>query len=229
VSRKITIVAATASELHYLQDHLSKEALELHPGTYQSGELLIDILITGIGIVHSTYSLMDYLSTHQPDAWIQVGIGGAIDRTLEIGKTYVIQSESMPGFGAQDKDGMIITPFQLGWCKADDFPFQNELLVCKHIPSDLTLPKASGMTSMYAHGFEEDIKKLSISSHGQIESMEGFPFFYVSLMKNIPFLSLRSISNYVEPRNKENWEIDTAVRNLNEEVIKILKEKLFYP
>ena len=82
---------------------------------------------------------------------------------------------------------------------------------------------------MYAHGFEDDIKKLSGNTHGQIESMEGFPFFYVSLMKNIPFISLRAISNYVEPRNKENWQINAAVQNLNEVLVRILKEKLFYP
>lgn len=225
--RRITIVAATAGELQYLRDHLNKEALEHHPGSYQYGELIVDILITGIGIVHTTYSLMDYLATHQPDAWIQAGIGGAVDRSLELGKTYVIQSESLLNFGAQDKDGTIISPFELDWWKEDDFPFQNELLVCKDIPSELTLPKASGITSMYAHGFEDDINKLSRNSTGQIESMEGFPFFYVSLMKKIPFLSLRSISNYVEARNKENWEIDKAVQQLNTDLLRIIEGKLF--
>ena len=227
MSRKITIVAATAGELQYLQDHLNKEALEDHPDSFQFGDLQIDILITGIGIVHATFSLMDYLHTHQPEVWIQAGIGGALDRSLEIGKTYVIQTESLLNFGAQDKDGTILSPFQLGWLKEDDFPYQNELLVCKHIPAAFTLPIVSGITSMFAHGFEEDIQKLSISMRGQIESMEGFPFFYVSIMKNIPFISLRAVSNYVESRNKENWQIDEAVKNLNKVLIGIIEEKLF--
>ena len=227
--RRITIVAATAGELQHLQEYLFKEALETSSGSFQLKDLHIDILITGIGIIHTTYALMDYLSTHQPDAWIQAGIGGALDRSLEIAKTYVIQTESLPEFGAQDKDGTIINPFELGWWKEDDFPFQNELLVCKDIPTDLALPKASGMTSLHAHGFEADIKKLTDNMPAQIESMEGIPFFYVSLMQNIPFLSLRSISNYVEARNKENWQIDNAVKNLNEVIIQILKDKLFYP
>jgi CRISPR/Cas system CMR-associated protein Cmr1 (group 7 of RAMP superfamily) len=40
-------------------------------------------------------------------------------------------------------------------------------------------------------------------------------------------MSLRSISNYVEDRNKENWKMKDAIESLNSalsELLKIIKE-----
>jgi futalosine hydrolase len=57
--------------------------------------------------------------------------------------------------------------------------------------------------------------------------MEGAPFFYVCLKERVPFMSLRSISNYVEDRNKENWKMKDAIESLNSalsELLKIIKE-----
>ncbi|HMQ88955.1 MAG TPA: hypothetical protein PKB07_15270, partial [Flavilitoribacter sp.] len=58
-----------------------------------------------------------------------------------------------------------------------------------------------------------------------IETMEGAAFFYVCLMESVPFLAIRSISNYVEARNREAWDIPGAIRALND-VVKGLLEIL---
>ena len=58
--------------------------------------------------------------------------------------------------------------------------------------------------------------------------MEGAAFFYICSGEKIPFLALRSISNRVEPRNKNNWNIPLALDNLSEklkEIILLLIEK----
>ena len=52
--------------------------------------------------------------------------------------------------------------------------------------------------------------------------MEGAAFFQVCEKFNIPCLQIRSVSNKVEKRDLQKWDIDLAVKNLNEEV-----EKLF--
>ena len=223
MNSKITIVAATFAEIAPLQEYLNSEAVHLAESTFQVDSTQIDILITGIGIVHTMYSLMEYLHDHKPVLWIQAGIGGAFDRSFEISETVIIESETLYGFGAQDKDGKILTPFELSWWKPNEFPFEDELLFCKNIPLDVSLRRASGMTTLHAHGNESQIVSISQHRHGQIESMEGFPFFFVSLMKQIPFLSLRGISNYIEPRNKANWKIEEAIARLNESLIEILQ------
>lgn len=225
--KKITIVAATQGEILPLLEHFEKTFVKIHNSQstsiqFQSEDLDINILITGIGILHSTYALMDYLTENHPDAWIQIGIGGAYDKSLEIGEVYLIESEVLVDFGAQDSNGRIINQFELGWMDPQQYPYVNEVLPCPFIPSELIMPVASGMTTMYAHGSAEKIKKIEEGLHGQIESMEGAAFFYVSLMKKIPFLSLRSISNYVAPRDLSKWEINTAIKKLYEKTIEIL-------
>jgi futalosine hydrolase len=52
--------------------------------------------------------------------------------------------------------------------------------------------------------------------------MEGAAVLYVAEMLDIPAIQIRSISNYVEPRNRENWKIKEAIENLNYQIINIL-------
>ena len=57
-----------------------------------------------------------------------------------------------------------------------------------------------------------------------VESMEGAAFHYVCLKENIPFLQLRSISNYIGERDKAKWNLKEAITNLNEKLILLLNE-----
>ena len=224
MNNHIAIVSATDMEIKPLLHYLESNAIKHSPVKFQLKDLEIDILITGIGILHTTYSLMAYLSEHQPDAWIQVGIGGAFDTSLEIGNVYLIESETVVDFGAQDKDGRIINAFELGWIDGEEFPYSNEILSCFYILTEKNIPFASGMTTIHSHGSRQKIEKLTEGLHGQIENMEGAAFFYVSLMKSIPFLSLRSVSNYVEDRDTSKWNISLAINQLNEKIISLLQQ-----
>jgi len=56
----------------------------------------------------------------------------------------------------------------------------------------------------------------------QVESMEGAAFFYACLMAEVPFLEIRSISNFVEPRNRDAWDLPLAIGNLNQVLAEIL-------
>jgi futalosine hydrolase len=44
--------------------------------------------------------------------------------------------------------------------------------------------------------------------------MEGAAFFYICASEKIPFVALRGISNMVERRNKNKWNIPLALDNL---------------
>jgi len=44
--------------------------------------------------------------------------------------------------------------------------------------------------------------------------MEGAAFFYACLLEGITCTQIRTISNKVEKRNKDNWDIPLAVKNL---------------
>ena len=54
------------------------------------------------------------------------------------------------------------------------------------------------------------------------ESMEGAALHYVCLMEKVPFVQIRSISNYIGERNKQKWDMMNSIVNLNETLIKII-------
>src|SRR5690606_37235004 len=69
-----------------------------------------------------------------------------------------------------------------------------------------TVNTASGQTSTI----------LSRTNRGaQIESMEGAAFHQVMIENGSPFIQIRGISNLIEPRNKERWKMDLALKNLS--------------
>ena len=52
----------------------------------------------------------------------------------------------------------------------------------------------------------------------QVESMEGAACMLACQEANVPCVQIRSISNYVEKRNKSKWDISMAIDNLNLEL-----------
>ncbi len=228
MSRKITLVAATEMEiqptLEFLHLHAQQHAFQ----TFHVHGMQIDILYSGIGILQTTYHLTDYLGHRHPDLWIQAGIGGAFDPDLEIGQVLQVKSELIAGFGAEDRDGRILSPFDLGWSDADAFPFSNGVLENPH-ETLLTLPFATGMTTFHSHGNQDSIDQLRHQPHAQIENMEGAAFFFVSLIRRIPFVSLRAISNLVEPRDTSRWHLDDSIQNLNQVLQNMLVTAKYNP
>ncbi|MGB4847293.1 MAG: hypothetical protein WBP41_05205 [Saprospiraceae bacterium] len=225
MSRHIAIVSATTKEIQPFLDYLKVEASQHEFQTYKLHSLTIDIIYSGIGILQTAYTLMDYLSHRHPDAWIQAGIGGAFDPSLKIADVYQIESEVLVEFGAEDGDGRIMDPFELGWNDPNGFPYNDGKLICPYINDKFEIPIASAMTSIHAHGFQPHIELLRIGVNGQIENMEGAAFFYISLIKKIPFLSIRAISNYVEARDTKKWDFETSIKNLNDAIIGIIKSE----
>lgn len=228
MNRRIAIVSATEKEIAPLLNHLRTHAEEHSFQTFQYHGLLIDILYSGIGIMQTALTLMEYISHRHPNGWIQMGIGGAFDPSLRIGEVYQIQSEMLTGFGAEDRDGRIMDPFELGWNDPDGFPFTNGKLECSY-RSPYPLTTATGMTTFHSSGHQLHIDQMRSKQHGQIENMEGAPFFYISLIKRIPFLSIRSISNMVEPRDTGKWKMESAIQNLNDAVLHIFEESKLNP
>jgi futalosine hydrolase len=57
----------------------------------------------------------------------------------------------------------------------------------------------------------------------QIESMEGAALHYVCLQEKIPFLQIRSVSNWVGERDRTKWKMKEALENLSTELIKTIQ------
>jgi futalosine hydrolase len=84
------------------------------------------------------------------------------------------------------------------------------------------LKQVKAITVNTVHGKNDTISEITKRENPEIESMEGASVFKVCEEFSVPCVQIRSVSNKVEKRNRNNWDLDLAIRNLNIEVEKII-------
>ena len=111
---------------------------------------------------------------------------------------------------------------KLGFDLSNDLSMKNAVLRNHQSLLDLPYPKLRAITVNTVHGSEDEIEKIRQRLNPQVETMEGAAFFFACKMAQVSCIQIRAISNYVERRNKANWDIPSAVKNLNDEIVKLL-------
>jgi len=214
----ILLVAATAKEI--------EPFFEYYRNTKRPQD--IDILITGIGLTATTYHLLKQIQLKKPGLIIQAGVAGCFDKKIPLGKVVAVEKETIA-------DQMVIDPIAIGLKKLktifdlelvpqDLFPYTKGWLVNKTtILNELALKKVTAISINEITTSGERIKLYKKNFNPAIESMEGAALHYVCLMEKCPFIQLRSISNYIAERDKKKWKMKKAIRNLNDELIKIIE------
>jgi futalosine hydrolase len=187
----------------------------------------VDILITGVGMMATTYALTKKLSSARYDMVLQAGVGGSFDARFGPGELVLISSEQFADLGAEDHDNYLDI-FELGLLKKDEFPFSDGQLLAPRSPfyNSISLPHASGLTINTVSGSEATIKRRKEKYNCAIESMEGAAFHYVCLLEGMPFAQVRAISNMVIPRDKSQWKMKDAIINLNNWLIDFIERNL---
>ena len=218
---KITIVGATKLELTPLFEQYDPKAADFN-GLYIVHDNL-HILITGMGMMNTAAHLAIYVSKYDRDLYINAGICGAFNSSFKIGEVVQIISETYGDFGVEN-DEEFEDFFDMGFINKKEDAFQYGLCepIAHPIHQQIKLKKATSITVNKVHGNENTIKLIREKYKAETENMEGLAFYYVLKLVNKPGIEIRSISNYVEKRNKENWDIKTAVKNLNEEIFGII-------
>ncbi|MEM1214460.1 MAG: futalosine hydrolase [Bacteroidota bacterium] len=213
---KILIVSATPFEIAPVLERLAQQPQAV------SG-LQISSLVTGVGLPLTAWSLGQHLATHTYDYLIQAGVGGALDRKLVLGEVVEVVSDCFADLGVEEADGRFTKATDLGLVAADEFPFREGRLWNQPEVERRFLPTAHGISVNKVHGYEPSIERLRAQyPFAQVESMEGAAFYYAALQAQLPFLQLRSISNYVEKRQREKWELKLAIERLNAVLFELL-------
>lgn len=199
---KLLVVAATSAEIAGVYEHfkLAEDNFVRNPE--------FDILITGVGITATAFALGRHLDADYSLA-LNVGIAGSFDQSLNLGDLVNIETDILAELGAEDHHRFL---------SIDELGFGNSTYSSNRpvaIPAVAQLPKVKGITVNKVHGNADSIAAIKARLAPQTESMEGAAFFYACGQLNIPCLQVRSISNYVAPRAKENWKIGLAIKNLN--------------
>lgn len=187
-------------------------------------DLQLDFLVTGVGSLNTSYALMKHLQVKKPDIVFMAGIAGAFDRSLDLGAVVTVKQESMADLGVNERDGYKDV-FDLKLLAANEFPFKQKKLTnpFKVLMERTKLPLVGSVTVNQITTSKKTAELYQRKYKAKIENMEGAALHLVCMKENIPFVQIRSISNYVGERNKQKWKLKEAVQNLNKELIRLVE------
>lgn len=154
---------------------------------------------------------------------IQAGVAGCFDKKIALGNVVVVKQDTIADESVIELK-KLRTLFDLKLVPQNKFPFSNGWLINKNkIISNTRLKKVKGISVNQITSSKQMIGFYREHFSPVVESMEGAALHYVCLLENIPFIQLRSISNYIGERNKKNWNMQDSIINLNNELVRLLK------
>ena len=212
MGKNILVVAATAKEINPF--------IEL---TRTGGLTNVDLLISGIGLTASTYHLAKQLALKKYDIVIQAGVGGSFDLNVPLGAVVAIRQDTIADQSVVELQ-KLRTLFDLKLVPQDQYPYKKGWLINpnKDILKKTKLKIVKGISVNQISTSKQMIKFYRNVFAPVTESMEGAALHYVCLMENVPFLQIRSISNYIGERNKKKWDMMESINNLNNSLVKII-------
>lgn len=212
---KILIVAATSFEIAPL---LAEYNIVLTTATgLFKGDQNISVLITGIGMVNTAYYVGRYSETGF-DLIINAGVCGAFNRSILIGEVVEIIADTIAELGAEDGENFIKFE-EMGLPGTATYYSKHDYN--KYFPSPIK--KVDAITVNKVHGDVKSISKTKTIYQADIESMEGAAFFRACESSKAAYLQLRSVSNYVEKRDKSKWDLPLAIQQLNDFIIQLIR------
>lgn len=218
---RVVITSATVDE--WMPSFLEMDEIY----TAKSNRFKVTFHQSGVGLLSTAVSLTELIYTEKPDLIIQAGIAGAFNTDATLGKVVIIKDDT-PGDMGVEEDGKWKDIFEMKLEKSSYYPFEKRKLPNQHLEKFnlLKLPEVSAITVNEISTRQERIQQLIKKYNPYLETMEGCALHYVCRNANIPFVQIRSISNYVGERNKANWKLQESISNLNNTLIRYI-EKLY--
>jgi futalosine hydrolase len=215
MSTKNLLVAATSAEINGICGHIEPYSVTTINNNW-------DVIVTGVGMVATVFHLTNALHKNTYSQIINVGLTGAINRGLSLGQVVNVVSDEFAFWGAENK-GEFLSVFDLNLQSENERPFENKIITPLQTNFNLEdIQKINGLTVQTVTGSATSIDLLLKTYKADVESMEGAAVFYVANQFEIPAAQIRAISNYVEPRNRDNWKIKEALDALNHAVLPLI-------
>ncbi len=211
----ILLAAATPFEIAPTLDWLETHARKSEDA-FELGEHVVQICITGVGMPLTAWRMGQWLCARPVDFAIQAGVAGVFHDKWPLTTVVEVTTERFGDLGAEEADGSFTSVHDMGLIDPDAPPFRGGVLHNDRSSGFAFLPKAHGLTVNTVTGTEASIHRVRrLYPDADVENMEGAAFFLACLSANVPFVSIRSLSNRVEPRNRAGWQLHEAIDALN--------------
>jgi futalosine hydrolase len=211
---KILLVIATNKESSILRSMLDKYAAGTNH--YRFKEHYIDLIITGSGMVQTTFTITEALAKTDYELAVNLGICGSFKNEYRTSDVVHIHKDRFADWGVIEKNGFKDV-FDMGLEEQNKKPFEDGWIF-EQLPAGIKqlvhLHSVEGLTVNTVKAKEFDLYHNQYDA--DVESMEGAAFFYTCRMKNTHCLQVRAVSNVVGERDKSKWDIVAALKNMSE-------------
>lgn len=238
----ILVVSATAEETK----HIAKKLDSMIPMTIGrkaishgtiSGKA-VNLLITGAGIVNTAQALGAVLEYGTPSLIIQTGCAGIFRKTGgSTGDIGIATSETDIHSGIEKEDTCSVLPAPLPFplLTTEEGSFKNTfptttsvaekartILEDKYRTSDTGIFKGPFVTVSTITATDSRAEYIYDAINPVMENMEGSAAAHTAMLYKVPFLEIRSASNFVGKRDRSSWNMPLAFKNSCEAVVHLI-------
>ncbi len=210
--KKILITAPSNTEIRPLM-HLEKDMGDV--GILSNKNTKIYLHVSGIGTPRTMFSLMSLLEKNSYDLLLQIGLAGSFNSSFPKGSLSIVKTDFFADILINDNEKMKSLS-EMGFDDYDTRPFKNGVMEIQ--PPDIfskPLPLSHSITVNTTGGSDALAKEREKMFTPDLETMEGAAFYYIAMMKGIPSIQLRAVSNFVGKRDTTEWDIPLALKNLH--------------
>ena len=231
-SPPIAVITATSFEARRITGALdSREKPDKHVTLGKLGKTPIAVIISGIGLANAACAATVVMERCAPRAVIVTGIGGAYHGSgLKQGDVAAATRETFAEMGTITKDGFVrATEMDLctltRGCREffESFMLDKKLLELAgpHVQKTGPFLSVSTVTGTLKRG-KELVKRFE--TQPLCENMEGAAVANVCARYGIPMAELRGISNMVEDRDRDNWQVELAAKAAQDALLNFIQE-----
>lgn len=213
-------------ELDCIRRRLNAELVDEKHRIYRaeySGKRVV-ACVSGIGKVNSAVSTQRMICGYSPDYIINVGIAGGLDRTLEVLDVVIaretmyhdfyplslLEEEAQPGTSIFECDGRLVALAEEACAKLAAEGRINKFVKGRVLSGDCFVES------------DEKSRYLRTELNGSCVEMEGASISHTCLLNGIPFLVIRSISDFAD--NGAEMSYDTFAVRASEQAGAVLCE-----
>ena len=234
---QILVLTATAFEQAQLKEQLADRVeYTVSRRTWCSGRGAGGswrIVETGIGAVNTAHALTCVLESERPQLVLQLGVGGAyLGSGLGIGDIALASEEVYGDIGVrtgnswQDASEIGIPVLQLKESFYNRFVLDRRVVEwAEEVMRSTGMATATGtfVTVQECSGTAALGRERSERFAAICENMEGAAAAHLCRLYEVPFIELRGVSNMVEDRRKETWDLPKATANAQRAALELLR------
>ena len=236
VTEEILVLSATAFEQLALREavveRVQRKVAEREWVSGKIGTQPVTLVATGIGAVNAAHALTCYLQGQRPLRVVQVGVGGAYPASgASVGDLALASEECYGDLGVRTPDGwqggelIGIPVLEKERSYYNCFPIDEQWVQ----RAATALPEAyigPFVTVQECAGTDELGAERGRRFGALCENMEGAAAAHLCALYEVPFAELRAMSNIVEQRTREQWDLPRAAARAQAAAQKLLEEGL---